>query len=227
MKLFAISDLHLPFGADKPMDIFGGWDNYTERLKDNWQKIVSADDTVVIAGDFSWTLKLEDSLPDFEFLNELNGRKILLKGNHDYWWSTKTKIDNFLKDNNFDTVKILYNNAYKVGDFAVCGSRGWVYDGTGEFDEKVILRECGRLETSIKQALELGGKIKVFLHYPFAYGDYVSNEIFEVLKKYDIKEVYFGHIHGIGRNNIISEFEGIKCRVTSCDLVNFVPQLII
>ncbi len=227
MKLFAISDLHLPFGANKPMDIFGGWDNYTERLKNNWQKIVNKEDTVIIPGDFSWTVKLEDSYPDFEFLHNLNGNKILLKGNHDYWWSTASKINNFLSENDFDDIKILHNSAVRVGDFSVCGTRGWVYDGTGEFDKKVILRECGRLETSIKQGIELGGTLKVFLHYPFCYGDYVCDEIFEILKKYEIKEVYFGHIHGGGRNNIITEYKGITLYPLSCDLINFVPKLIL
>lgn len=227
MKLFAISDLHLPFGADKPMDIFAGWNNYTERLKENWQKIVSDDDTVIIPGDFSWALKLEDALPDFEYLNSLNGNKILLKGNHDFWWGTVNKINTFLSDNKFENIKILHNNAYKAGDFAICGTRGWVYDGKSDFDEKVISRECGRLEISIKTALELGGEIKCFLHYPFVYGDFVCQEILNVLKKYDIKDVYFGHIHGRAKGNIIKQYDSIKLHCLSCDIVDFVPQLII
>ncbi|MCQ2451200.1 MAG: metallophosphoesterase [Clostridia bacterium] len=226
MRLFAISDLHLPFGEDKPMDIFGGWDNYTERLLSNWQKIVSKDDTVVIPGDLSWTVKLDDALPDFEFLHKLNGQKIILKGNHDYWWSTANKINTFLNENNFDDIKILHNNSISVDKFAVCGTRGWVYDGTGEFDEKVVLREAGRLETSIKMGIELGGELKVFLHYPFAYGDYVCKEIFDVLKKYDIKKVYYGHIHGAGKYKLVCEYEGISLQNISSDLVGFVPQII-
>ncbi len=226
MRLFAISDLHLPFGEDKPMDIFGGWDNYTERLLSNWQKIVSNDDTVVIPGDLSWTVKLDDALPDFEFLHKLNGKKIILKGNHDYWWSTANKINTFLNENNFDDIKILHNNSISVDKFAVCGTRGWVYDGTGEFDEKVVLREAGRLETSIKMGIELGGELKVFLHYPFAYGDYVCKEIFDVLKKYDIKKVYYGHIHGAGKYKLVGEYEGISLQNISSDLVGFVPQII-
>ncbi|MCQ2454839.1 MAG: metallophosphoesterase [Clostridia bacterium] len=227
LKIFAISDLHLPFGADKPMDIFGGWNDYTKKLKENWQKIISNDDTVIIPGDFSWTLKLEDALPDFDFLHSLNGNKILIKGNHDYWWTTANKINCFLAEHNFDDIKILFNNAYKVGKYAVCGTRGWVYDGTSELDEKVLLRECGRLETSVKSALELGGELKCFLHYPFVYGDYVCEEIYEILNKYGIKEVYFGHIHGIGRFNIVGEYKGIKLTCLSSDLIDFVPKLII
>jgi len=227
VHIFGLSDLHLPFGVKKPMDIFGGWDNYTERIEKNWQKIVTDDDVVVIAGDFSWTLKIEDALPDFEFLHKLNGKKILLKGNHDYYWSTANKINMFLSENKFDDISILHNNCIVVGEYAVCGTRGWVYDGTGDFDSKVILRECGRLETSIKAGLVTGKELKVFLHYPFAYGDYVCKEIFEVLKNYEIKEVYFGHIHGKGRVNIVEEYKGIKLKTISCDLVDFVPQLIV
>ncbi len=227
MKLFAISDLHLPFGSNKPMDIFSGWTDYTKKLQNNWQKIVSNEDTVIVPGDFSWALKLEDTLPDFEYLNKLNGNKILLKGNHDFWWSTASKINSFLSENNFENIKILHNNAYKVGDFAVCGTRGWVYDGKSDFDEKVVLRECGRLETSINSALSIGCEIKCFMHYPFVYGDYVCEEILAVLKKYEIKDIYFGHIHGSGRGNIKAEYDGIKLHCLSCDLVNFVPMLII
>lgn len=227
MRIFAISDLHLPFGADKPMNIFGGWDDYTNRIKDNWQKIVNDEDYVIIPGDFSWTLKLEDSLPDYEFLHRLKGKKILLKGNHDYWWSTVSKINNFLKDNNFDDILILHNNSYLVNGYSICGTRGWVYDGSSALDEKVILREAGRLETSIQKGIELGGKPIVFLHYPFVYGDYVCEQIYKVLKKYNITDVYFGHIHGSGKVKIVSEFNGIKLHVVSCDLVGFVPQMII
>ncbi len=227
MRLFAISDLHLPFGADKPMNIFNGWDNYTERLKENWQKIVTDDDVVVIPGDFSWTINIEDAIPDFKFLHNLKGKKILLKGNHDFWWSTATKINNFLKENNFDDIYILHNNSYNCGDFTVCGTRGWVYDGAGDFDEKVIARECGRLETSIKSGLENENDIKVFLHYPFAYGDFVCKEILEVLRRYGIKEVYFGHIHGKGKTKIVNAYEEIKLINVSCDLIDFVPKLIL
>lgn len=227
MRVFAISDLHLPFGADKPMNIFGGWDNYTERLYENWQKIVTEDDTVVIPGDISWTLKLEDSLPDFRFIHSMNGRKIILKGNHDFWWSTVSKINAFLATNGFDDISVLHNNAYKAGDTVICGTRGWVYDGTTEFDEKVISREAGRLEKSITEGLSLGKNIKVFLHYPFVYGESLCEPIYDILKKYEIKDIYFGHIHGNGQSKIITEYDGIMLHNVSCDLVSFVPQLVI
>ena len=226
MRVFAISDLHLPFGKDKPMDIFSGWENYTERLYNNWQNIVSKEDTVVLPGDLSWTLKLEDALPDFDFLHKLNGKKILIKGNHDYWWSTVKKIETFFTDNGLNDISVLHNNAYKVDDAVICGTRGWVYDGTSQFDEKVVLREAARLEKSIQSGLNIGDNLKVFLHYPFVYGDYVCEEIYRVLKKYSIKDTYFGHIHGYGKTKIVTEYDGIKLHNVSSDLVSFVPQIV-
>lgn len=209
------------------MDIFGGWSNYTEKLKTNWDNIIEQDDIVVIPGDLSWVLKPEDVIPDLAFLHNLKGVKILLKGNHDYWWTTYTKMVTLLDNNNFDDIKILHNNAYKFGDFVICGTRGWLYDKTTEFDKKVILRECGRLEKSIADGQKLGRNIKVFLHYPFAYGEFVCEEIYDILKKYGITEVYYGHIHGQGRANLVSEYKGIKQVNISCDLIDFVPKLIV
>ncbi len=226
MNLFTISDLHLPLGADKPMSVFGGWDNYVERIEKNWQKIVKDDDTVVIGGDISWAISLEQAKPDFEFINSLPGKKIILKGNHDYWWGTANKINEFLVSNKFDTISILHNNCYTDGQIAVCGTRGWLYDGTGEQDKKVIARECGRLEASIKFAIDSGVKPIVFLHYPPAFADFVCDEIVAVLLKYNITNVYYGHIHGRGRENIIREHKGIKLILTACDGVDFTPVLI-
>ena len=226
MNLFTISDLHLPLGANKPMDIFGGWDNYVERLEKNWKKLVSDDDTVIIGGDVSWGISLAESMPDFEFINSLPGRKIILKGNHDYWWGTVNKINEFLKENNFDTISILHNNCYSDGEIAICGTRGWIYDGTGEHDQKVILREAGRLETSIKSAVNSGAVPIVFLHYPPAYADSVCEEIVDVLKKYNISTVFYGHIHGKGIYNVLDEYEGIKLRIVSADAIDFTPQFV-
>lgn len=226
MRLFAISDLHLSLSADKPMDVFPGWENYENRLYENWQKVVSPEDTVVIAGDVSWGISLEQSLKDFEFLNRLNGKKIIIKGNHDYWWSTAAKIRAFFDKNGIDSVDILHNNCYFDGEYAVCGTRGWVYDGTGEKDSKVITRECGRLERSLERASELGAKPIVFLHYPPVYGDYACEEILSVLNRYDIKKVYYGHIHGSGANKTVSEYKGIKLNIISADRVGFIPVLV-
>ncbi len=226
MRLFAISDLHLSFGTDKPMDVFSGWENYTKRLKENWEKIVGENDTVVIAGDVSWGISLSESLEDFAFLNSLSGRKIIIKGNHDYWWSTAAKIRNFFDVNGFDTLSILHNNCFSDGQIAVCGTRGWVYDGTGEQDVKVINRECGRLERSISLAESAGVKPFVFLHYPPVYGDYKCDEIISVLQKHKIKTVNYGHIHGAGKYRILPEYEGINFRILSADTVNFTPVFI-
>ena len=226
MNLFTIADLHLPLGSDKPMDIFGGWDNYVERIEKNWKKLVNDDDTVVIGGDISWGISLAESKPDFEFINRLPGQKIILKGNHDYWWGTANKINEFLKENNFDTIKILHNNCYSDGNIAICGTRGWIYDGTGERDQKVILREAGRLETSIKLAVECGVTPIVFLHYPPVYAEFVCEEIIDVLKKYNIKTVYYGHIHGRGIYNTVNEYDGIKLKLVAADGVDFTPIFI-
>lgn len=222
MSLYTISDLHLSFGSNKPMDIFRGWDNHTDRIVAAWNRVVRKDDTVVLPGDLSWALKLEDTLPDFLFLEKLNGTKIIGKGNHDLWWSTRKKIEEFFEKNSIKTVKLLFNNAYKVGDVAVCGTRGWFYDAK-ETDKKVVVREAGRLEASIKAAIDLGGEPIVFLHYPPVYADMVCEEILEVLKKYGIKTVYHGHIHGAGLNKSVSEYGGISLKLVSCDCINFTP----
>ena len=226
MRLFAISDLHLSFGVDKPMDVFPGWENHITRLKNNWGKTVGADDTVVIAGDVSWGISLCESLDDFRFLDSLSGKKIIIKGNHDYWWSTAAKINSFFETNGFNTLSILHNNCYTDGELALCGTRGWVYDGSGESDLKVINRECGRLERSLSLASDAGASPIVFLHYPPIYGDYVCEEIVSVLKKYGIKTVYYGHIHGVGAHKAPTEFDGISFKILSADSVGFAPVLI-
>ena len=150
MAIFAISDLHLSLNTDKPMDIFGGWDNYVEKIEKNWKKIVSPTDTVVIPGDISWEIKLENTVKDFAFINSLPGEKVILKGNHDLWWSTRRKLEQFFEQNGFDTLKIVYNDCYRVGNYAVCGSRGWFYDS--DEDDKVIAREVGRIVSSVNSA---------------------------------------------------------------------------
>lgn len=226
MNLFTISDLHLPLGVNKPMDIFGGWDNYVKRIEKNWKKLVNKDDTVVIGGDVSWASSLQEAKADFEFINKLAGQKIILKGNHDYWWGTANKINEFLCENNFDTIRILHNNCYSDGNIAICGTRGWIYDGTGEHNQKVVLREASRLETSIKLATDSGVTPIVFLHYPPAYAEFTCEEILNVLNKYDIKKVFYGHIHGKGIYNTINEYEGIKLNLTSCDGVDFTPVFV-
>ena len=224
MSVFTISDLHLSLGTDKPMEVFG-WDNYVNRIESNWKRLVKNEDTVVIPGDFSWALKLEESLEDFKFLNSLPGKKLLLKGNHDLWWSTVKKVNEFFVKNNIDTVELVFNNAVAVEDFAVCGTRGWLFSGA-EDDKKIIDREAGRLRRSLEEAVKTGREPLVFTHYPVAYGEERCDELIKVLKEFDIKTVYYGHIHGNGFNNAIPEFDGIKLKLVSSDCINFVPYLI-
>ena len=225
MSLFAIADTHLSFGTNKPMDTFDGWQNYTERLMNNWNKLVTEDDYVIIAGDISWAMNFNELLPDFKFINELNGTKIILKGNHDYWWNTVTKLNKFLDENKFDTIKFLYNNSYTFGDFSVCGSRGWFFDSEEEKDEKVLNREVLRIKLSLDSA-ECNEKI-VFLHYPPVTTNDKCSEIFELLKNYGIKKCYYGHLHGVAAKFAVDgNVEGIDLKCISADRLNFVPYLI-
>ncbi len=224
MSIFVISDLHLSLGTNKPMDVFG-WDNYVERIASNWKRFVKEDDTVVIPGDLSWALKLEESLEDFKFLQSLPGKKLLLKGNHDLWWSTAKKVYEFFEENSINSVELVFNNAFVVEDRVVCGSRGWLFGG-GDADKKIIAREAGRLERSLAAAKETGKELLVFMHYPPAYGNEVIPEFIEILKNYGVDTVYYGHIHGLGFNNAIPEFDGIKLKLISADCINFVPFLI-
>ena len=221
MSIFTISDLHLSFGSDKPMDIFRGWENHEEKIKNNWCRIVKETDIVILPGDLSWGLKIEETKADFAFLNNLPGKKILLKGNHDLWWGTAKKMREFLAENNFSKIDFVFNNCIVAENFAVCGTRGWFFDG-GE-DKKVLLREAGRLEMSIKEALKTGLEPLVFLHYPPVFGGQVCEEIFSVLKKYNIKKVYYGHVHGAGKAGIVNEYDGIMLKLVSCDSIDFTP----
>ncbi len=226
MPLFAISDVHLSFSSDKPMDIFKGWENYVSRLENNWNKVVSDDDIIVISGDISWAMKLKDVEADFSFLNNLKGQKIIIKGNHDLWWDTMSKMNSFISEKNFNTIRILHNNMYPYGKFGICGTRGWcVEEGSG--DEKILNREAARLEKSITDALNENLEPIVFLHYPPVCVGTSCEVITSVLKKYNIKRCYYGHIHGSGAHRAFcGELEGIKYRLISCDTNDFTPILI-
>ena len=228
MSLFAIADLHLSLGTDKPMDVFHGWENYTERLQKNWVSFIKPEDTVVIAGDISWAMNLQDTKADFTYLNQLPGTKLILKGNHDYWWSTRRKMESFLAENGFSTLKIIHNSAELVGDIAVFGSRGWLYNAETPEDQKVINREVGRLKTSLDEAKKLGGTPIAFLHYPPVYDGNECTEILDVLLENHIKECYFGHIHGnqAMRRAITGDYKGIQMHLISCDYLKFCPILV-
>lgn len=226
MAIFAISDLHLSLNSDKPMDIFKGWENYVTRLENNWRAIVSDSDTVVIPGDISWEMKLEDTAKDFAFIHSLPGKKIIFKGNHDLWWNTQRKMNAYLAENGFDSITIVNNGAVRVGEYAVCGTRGWAIDESGT-DSKLINREALRLEMTIKEAEKLGGEILVFLHYPVVYETSVCTELINVLKAHGIKRVYYGHLHGRSAHlNRCTEYDGISFHLVSCDFLEFAPLLI-
>ena len=225
MSLFAIADTHLSFGTDKPMDDFIGWNDYTARLQKNWNSIVEPDDTVVIAGDISWAMNFDELKADFEFIHNLNGTKIILKGNHDYWWTTARKMNKFIEENGFNSIKILHNNSYTVGDVSVCGSRGWMFESDEAHDEKVLNREVMRVKASLDSA-QCEEKI-VFLHYPPVTLNSVCDEIFDLLKSYGIKKCFYGHLHGVAAKIAVDDtVEGVDLRLISCDRLSFIPKLI-
>lgn len=209
------------------MDIFGGWQDYTQRLESNWRALISDEDTVVIPGDISWAMSLEGAEKDFRFIHNLPGKKIILKGNHDYWWNTKKKMDSFLTEKGLDSISILHNNAFKVGDYVLCGTRGWFYDAEKSADMKVLLREASRLERSIEEGKKLGDNLIVFLHYPPVMQSQRCNEIFDVLKKHNIKRCFYGHLHGESTRHSVNEtVDGIKFSLISADFLSFCPQLV-
>lgn len=225
MSLFAIADTHLSFGTNKPMDTFEGWKNYTEKLRINWNKIIKPNDDVVIAGDISWAMNFKELIPDMEFIDKLNGNKIILKGNHDYWWNTLSKMNHFLEENNFKSIKFIHNNSYSVNNLSVCGSRGWMFESGEELDERVLAREVMRVRRSL-EAAENENKI-VFLHYPPITSNSVCTEIMDLLKEFGIKKCYFGHLHGEGAKYAHEgNIEGIDFKLISCDRLNFTPYLI-
>ena len=223
--LYTIGDLHLSLGCDKPMDIFSGWTNYLERLEANWNSKITDEDTVVLLGDHSWALKLEDTYKDLEYINtRLKGRKIFVKGNHDLWWQTMNKMNNFVKENGFDTIQFLFNNAFLVEGISICGTRGWIRENGEPADLKVLNREAGRLEASLKEGVKLGGELVAFIHYPPIYGTEENVYITELLHKYNVKRCYYAHLHGASiRGALNAERCGVEYRLVSADGVGFDP----
>ena len=228
MALYAIGDLHLCLGAEKPMDIFGGnWVGYMDKLKEGLS-VIGPEDTTVLLGDLSWALDLDNAQADFAWIHGIPGRKIILKGNHDYWWSTAAKFYKFCEANGFENQWILNNNCYEYGDYAICGTRGWFYEEerSGEHDEKVFRRELCRLEASLKAA---GEREKlVFLHYPPKYKGYECPEILELLRAYGVRRCFYGHLHG-GSHGLAMEglWDGVEYRLVSADKLNFHPYRVL
>ena len=225
MALFAIGDTHLSLSSNKPMDVFGGgWEGYVDKLRAGFTA-VGPEDTVVLCGDLSWGMSLEEAREDFAFLDALPGaRKLLLKGNHDYWWNTAAKMNRFFAENGFSTLQILHNNCYEYGDYALCGTRGWFYEETG--DQKVFKRELIRLEASLKAA---GERPKLcFLHYPPRYRGYVCEEILALLKQYRVSLCCYGHLHGDSHKLAMEGlYDGTDFRLVAADFVNFQPVCLV
>ena len=229
MALYAIGDLHLSLGAEKPMDVFGGrWQDYMEKL-DSGLSVLREEDTVVLCGDTSWGMTLEEALPDFLYLERIPGTKILLKGNHDYWWTTAAKMNAFFAAHGLTSLRILHNNCWFCGGTALCGSRGWFYEEGvhgGEHDRKIMNRETQRLETSLRAA---GGAEKklVFLHYPPLFHSFVCRDLIRVMTSYGVADCYYGHIHGAGHALAFTGQEsGIRFHMISSDYLGFRPHLI-
>ncbi len=225
MALYAIGDTHLSFYKDKPMDIFGPrWENHSEKLKNGFSQL-EADDLCVICGDISWGMGMEETKEDFLFIDSLPGKKLILKGNHDYWWSTAAKARRFFEDNGISSIDIIHNNCYEYGEYAICGTRGWFYEEEkgSDHDGKIMRREIMRLEASLKAA---GDKKKlVFLHYPPIYQKYRCEEILELLKQYEVRLCCYGHIHGKGCDFAFNGWQGgTEFRLVSADFVNFTPR---
>lgn len=228
MALYAIGDLHLCLGAPKPMDVFGGaWVGYLDKLKEG-MSVLTEEDTVVLLGDLSWALDLPGARADFAWINELPGKKIILKGNHDYWWSTGAKFRKFCDENGFTGMELLNNNCFFYEDWALCGTRGWFFEEerSGQHDEKVFRRELLRLEASLKAAGDR--PIMVFLHYPPRYRGYTCPEILELLKRYSVRRCFYGHLHGASHALALEgQWDGVEYRLVASDYLNFHPYRVI
>ena len=228
MSIYIIGDLHLSFGTDKPMDIFGdNWENHSEKIKENWIKKVNKDDTVILPGDFSWATYLEETYNDFEFLNSLPGKKILSKGNHDYWWTTVTQMNKYIKEKNFENINFLYNNSYLVEDKIIVGTRGWTTHNRNQENMKILKRELARLKLSLEDGIKKYGEDKeiyCFTHYPPFYKETVEENIdfIKLMKKYNVKKCFYGHLHADSHKEAVEGLiDGIEFKLVSSDYLNF------
>lgn len=230
MSLFVIGDLHLSFSdPSKTMSVFAGWQDYQEKIEKNWLELIKPEDTVVLAGDISWGMSLQQALPDFKFIQELPGEKIILKGNHDYWWTTMKKMEDFLAAEGLDSMRILHNNHYRYGNYGICGTRGWVNMPGEVQDEKVLRREVQRLETSIQSALKEDLEPIVFMHYPPIFATNFNYDILEILYRYKIKDCYYGHIHGRSAHElcVTNTYDDVNFHLIAGDYLQFVPEKVL
>ena len=228
MALYAISDLHLSFNSDKPMDIFGEkWRRHDEKIKNNWMAKIKEEDTVLIAGDISWAMKSEDSFEDLKWIDNLPGKKIISKGNHDFWWGSIKKLNSM-----FTNTKFLQNNFYVYGEYAICGTRGWICPGSDKFvekDEKIYARELIRLRLSLDEAKKAGyEKFIVMLHYPPTNEKYEESGFLEILKEYKVEKLIYGHLHGPALTRVLNgQIGDIEYIMTSADFIDFNPRLVL
>jgi len=211
------------------MSIFNGWQDYQERIKKHWLENIKDGDTIVLPGDISWGMSLAEAVPDFRFINELPGEKIIIKGNHDYWWTTMKKMEEFLSAEGFTTIKILHNNHYRYENYGICGTRGWVNMPGETQDEKVLKREVQRLETSIRSALAENLEPIVFLHYPPIFATNFNYDILEILYRYNIKDCYYGHIHGRSAHELCvkNTYDDINFHLIAGDYLQFIPEKVL
>ena len=225
MAIYVIGDLHLSFSTNKPMDIFGrNWQNYEEKIKKDWLLKVKPEDTVILPGDFSWAMYLNETEKDFEFINNLPGKKILLKGNHDYWWTTVTSMRKYIKEENFENIDFLYNNSYEIENKIIAGTKGWNISEEQE-DIRLTKREVARLELSIKSGIEKYGNDKeiiVFMHYPPLTKTNIDTDYTRLMKKYGIKRCYYGHLHANSiKDAVEGNVDGIEYKLVSSDGLDF------
>ncbi len=223
MKVFSISDLHLDINNTKPMDIFGPiWHDHLDKIIQDWNNKVNDDDVVILAGDYSWAMKLEDVIPDFELLNKLKGIKIIIKGNHDYWWNSVSKVRENLPKNCY----ALQNDAIKIGDYIFCGNRGWLIpEGkfNNEENRRIYARELIRLNLSLNSAKKLqtnDEKIIYITHFPPFNSKIEENEYTKTIEDFGVSAVVFAHLHGyVNPKMIYNEINSVKYYLTSCDVV--------
>ena len=235
MSLFSIADLHLSLTVNKLMDKFGSrWQGYTEKIEKRWRAVVTDDDTVIVPGDISWGIDLDEALADLKFIDSLPGKKIIGKGNHDYWWSTVTKMKAFFEENGITTIDFLFNNAHETETAIIAGTRGWYVEEKLQVTEnadyqKIVARENSRLEASLREAVKLRGEsskpILVYFHFPPVFKNFRCDEFIETMKKYDIKNCYFGHIHSNYNIPRSVEVDGILMTMISADYLDFVPMI--
>lgn len=224
MSIYAISDLHLSFNTNKPMDIFG-WNDYEEKISQDWRTNVKEEDLVLLPGDFSWEMKLENTYKDFQFINNLPGKKLLLKGNHDLWWTTLKRMREFLKEKEFNNIDFIYNNSYEFENYIIAGTRGWNLVSENIDDKKIKDRELLRLENSIIDGIQKYGEDKpiiVCMHYPPLLKDLKNNEFTKILEKYNVKYCLYGHLHGKSHINVFDGiYNNVNYKMVSCDYTGF------